>query len=246
MTTPRPATRARRLAAASVLVGHVLLVVGLLRLVPGAAPESLAGPQSATADRPILQVSLLRAVPRPTAPVVSKPLPKPAAQASTLAAVAPNTLSWRHAPPRAVLSELPTTPESGPRPAAVEEPTPTLGETANPPIQLTTAAAPFPPSPASLASPPLRQAQPDHAHCPPAPYPPLLRERGVEGVVRLLVRVSAQGRAAEARVAQGSGFRLFDEAAVQRAMACRFVPAQRGDEAVEAWVDFAVRFALVG
>jgi len=33
---------------------------------------------------------------------------------------------------------------------------------------------------------------------------------------------------------------------VQRALACRFVPARRGDQATEGWVDFPVRFTLVG
>lgn len=72
-------------------------------------------------------------------------------------------------------------------------------------------AAPAPSATAALAlappPPALYEARPDHAECPPAPYPALLRERGVEGVVRVRVR---------------------------------------GNAAIEGWVDFPVRFALVG
>lgn len=124
---------------------------------------------------------------------------------------------------------VPAAPAAEP-PASVAPAAPTSATTASPPPPL----------------PPLRLAQPDHAHCPPAPYPALLRERGIEGVVQVRVRVAADGRAAEAVLGRGSGFRLFDEAALQRALGCRFVPARRGDDAIESWVDFPVRFALLG
>jgi protein TonB len=89
-------------------------------------------------------------------------------------------------------------------------------------------------------------ARPDHAQCPPAAYPGLLREQGIEGVVRLRVRVDALGRASEVRLLQPSGWRLFDEAAMRQVRACRFVPARRGTEALASWVEFPVRFALAG
>ncbi len=100
--------------------------------------------------------------------------------------------------------------------------------------------------PSSPRAPGIILARADHQHCPPVPFPPALRERGIEGQVHLLVRVSAQGLPAEVRVINASGWRLFDEAAVLRARNCRFVPERRGGDAVESWVDFPVRFALNG
>jgi periplasmic protein TonB len=89
-------------------------------------------------------------------------------------------------------------------------------------------------------------ARADHRHCPGAPYPAVLQQRGIEGAALVRVRVDSEGRAAEVRLVAGSGWRLFDDAAVQRARGCRFFPAQRGGAAVESWVEFPVRFALAG
>lgn len=75
-------------------------------------------------------------------------------------------------------------------------------------------------------------------------YPALLRERGVQGQVRLRVKVDEHGRAAEVLVAQGSGFRLLDEAARRVAESCPYLPARRGDQQVASWIEYAVRFAL--
>jgi protein TonB len=89
-------------------------------------------------------------------------------------------------------------------------------------------------------------ARADHRHCPAASHPRALRERGIEGAVRLAVRISAEGAPADVRVVEGSGWRLFDEAALAQARGCRFVPARRDGIAVESWVQFRVRFALAG
>lgn len=75
-------------------------------------------------------------------------------------------------------------------------------------------------------------------------YPALLRERGVQGQVRLRVKVDEHGRAAEVLVASGSGFRLLDDAARRVAESCPYVPARRGDQPVASWIEYAVRFAL--
>ncbi|WAC75034.1 TonB family protein [Roseateles sp. SL47] len=75
-------------------------------------------------------------------------------------------------------------------------------------------------------------------------YPALLRERGVQGLVRLRVKVDENGRAAEVLIANGSGFRLLDEAARRVAESCPYVPARRGDQRMVSWIDYAVRFAL--
>lgn len=93
-------------------------------------------------------------------------------------------------------------------------------------------------------SPPVVLAQADRRQCPPAPHPAALRERGIEGAVVLRVKVDMQGRPADVQLLAGSGWRLFDEAALQQVRACRFIPATQGGQAIDSWVEFPVRFAL--
>ncbi len=75
-------------------------------------------------------------------------------------------------------------------------------------------------------------------------YPAMLRERGIQGLVRLRVKVDADGRAAEVVVSGGSGWRLLDEAARRVAASCPYIPARRGDQRLVSWVEYPVRFAL--
>jgi protein TonB len=74
----------------------------------------------------------------------------------------------------------------------------------------------------------------------------VLRERGIEGAVTLRIKVDVQGRPADVQLLAGSGWRLFDEAALQQARGCRFFPATRGGQAIDSWVEFPVRFTLTG
>ena len=110
------------------------------------------------------------------------------------------------------------------------------------------AAPPAPPVGALHRSeaPPVVVAHADRWQCPPAPHPAALRERGIEGAVMLRVKVDMQGRPADVQLLAGSGWRLFDEAALQQVRACRFIPARQGDQAIDSWVEFPVRFALAG
>jgi periplasmic protein TonB len=100
--------------------------------------------------------------------------------------------------------------------------------------------------PAHTQAPSVAVAHADRRLCPPAPHPAALRERGIEGAVVLRVKVDVQGRPADVQVLAGSGWRLFDEAALQQVRACRFHPATQGGQAVDSWVEFPVRFALAG
>ena len=89
-------------------------------------------------------------------------------------------------------------------------------------------------------------ARADHRQCTPAAHPAVLRERGIEGAVTLRVKVDTQGRPADVQVLTGSGWRLFDEAALQQARGCQFFPATKDGSAIDSWVEFPVRFALTG
>jgi protein TonB len=75
-------------------------------------------------------------------------------------------------------------------------------------------------------------------------YPPLSRRLGEEGKVLLKVKVSADGHPATVHLEKTSNFERLDEAARQAVSRWRFVPAKRGDEAIEASVIVPVVFRL--
>ena len=92
----------------------------------------------------------------------------------------------------------------------------------------------------------LQAARPDHAHNPKPAYPLALRDLGVSGVVWLRVWVDHTGRPREIELARGSGYRLFDEAALRAVQHWRFVPAKNEQQSLASWVEFAVRFEING
>jgi protein TonB len=226
----------RAAPAALVLAAHTLLAWGLWSAL-------LTLPSAGVSPRQAGTVVHARLVPSP-------PPPPPAAAAHEPARVEPPLLPVRQ-PARAVAieaqavatAELPL-PVAEPLPAAWAPP----AEARSPP------AAPDMPAAsvvnvATAAAPPttaLRRSAPDNTPCGRASYPALLHERGIEAVLRLRVHVSADGRATQVQVLASSGYRLFDEAALAQARACRFAPARIGDEPVDEWVEYPVRFALRG
>ena len=92
----------------------------------------------------------------------------------------------------------------------------------------------------------LQAARPDHAHNPKPAYPLALRDLGVSGVVWLRVWVDNTGRPREIELAKGSGYRLFDEAALRAVQHWRFIPAKNEQQSLASWVEFAVRFEING
>lgn len=120
---------------------------------------------------------------------------------------------------------------------------PTAQQTAQPTAQASAAVSPS----GSQATVKLRQtARPDHAHSPKPAYPLALRDLGVSGVVWLRVWVDNTGRPREIELARGSGYRLFDEAALRAVQHWRFVPAKNEQQSLASWVEFAVRFEING
>ena len=84
----------------------------------------------------------------------------------------------------------------------------------------------------------------DYLHNPKPAYPAIARRRGEEGKVLLKVRVSSLGEALNVVVSKSSSYELLDTAAVEAVSRWRFVPARRGDEAVESSVIVPLTFAL--
>lgn len=75
-------------------------------------------------------------------------------------------------------------------------------------------------------------------------YPKEAWQKQQEGVVYLLVRVTASGRAESVRVYRSSGFGLLDSAAKKAVRAWKFQPASRRGKAVGSPVVVPVRFQI--
>lgn len=121
--------------------------------------------------------------------------------------------------------EVPSTPAPAPSPAPSSVPS------VAPPAE-----APFVPPDVTAA----------YRANPPPVYPLIARRRGMEGVVLLRVLVAADGRVAEVEIAQGSGFAVLDQSALEAVRGWRFRPGSRGGRPVEARVEVPIRFSLSG
>lgn len=134
----------------------------------------------------------------------------------------------------------------------VVQPQPVLAvASANPaPSSFVVAPQPPAPPPQPVAAPPAPPAvvaarfDADYLHNPKPAYPPISRRSGEEGKVLLKVRVSPQGTALDVAVSKSSGFARLDNAALDAVNRWRFVPAKRGDEAIESSVIVPITFAL--
>jgi bla regulator protein blaR1 len=73
-------------------------------------------------------------------------------------------------------------------------------------------------------------------------YPPLLRDAGVEGTVRVYLLVDDEGTVQETRVDETSGHEALDAAALRVARAFRFRPALNRERPVPVWVSFPITF----
>jgi periplasmic protein TonB len=100
-----------------------------------------------------------------------------------------------------------------------------------------------PPAPAPVAVVAAR-FDADYLHNPKPVYPALSRRMNEEGKVLLKVRVSGQGVALDVAISKSSGFPRLDASAVDAVTRWRFVPARRGDEAVDSSVIVPITFAL--
>jgi protein TonB len=75
-------------------------------------------------------------------------------------------------------------------------------------------------------------------------YPPAARRRGLQGETRLEVLVAANGLPQEVKIARSSGNDELDDAAQAAVKRWRFVPARRGEEKVDGWVEVPIAFRL--
>jgi protein TonB len=79
----------------------------------------------------------------------------------------------------------------------------------------------------------------------PAPaYPPLAKRLRIEGRALIRVLVDSSGKPEQVEMAQSSGAKVLDDAALNSVKQWLFVPAQQGNRSVAAWVEVPIRFHL--
>ena len=183
-------------------------------------------------------------------------------------AVTRPTIARRPAPLRITLVPLERTPPPATAPMPMpahqvdrETPPPIIAATPvvplAPAVPLALAPAPVvtPPVPSADPAPPVAAAAPAALIPPdgqaatlhnPAPvYPLEARRRRQQGIVRLRVTVSVDGRVEDIAVARTSGFDLLDRAALEAVRRWTFVPGSRGGVPVKAVGSLAIPFKLV-
>ncbi len=171
-----------------------------------------------------LMVRLIQ--PSPEQPENAPPRPKP-------------VTSRRVAPSRAELAlERPLLAAEAQAPTAIETPASRQSPPAAP-QPVVTAGPPV----ATISAPRFDAAYLDN----PAPiYPALSRRMREEGRVVLRVFVEASGRSGQVEIQASSGSPRLDQAAQDAVSRWKFFPAQRGAEAVGAWVLVPIVFNLRG
>jgi len=166
-------------------------------------------------------------------PMIVELLPAPKMeeppQAKPLPVIKPEPVRKPQPTPKTPAPVLETTSSEVPAPAAPVAP----------PVEA-------PPAPPAPAAPAISQARfdADYLRNPPPPYPPLSRRMGEEGRVILRVSVNPQGTADAVEVRTSSGSARLDESALKTVRNWRFIPAKRGDVAVQSWVLVPIIFKL--
>lgn len=230
--------------------GAVLAVAGL-HLVGLLLAFGMVSRPAAPQPLPALEVRVIGAAPAvPTTPPSSPrmsatpPVPTPA----TKRPVAPKPPVARTVPPMPArpIAKAVSTPAATPSPTARPSDERLMAATETPsaaPAATTVPAA----APAVTAVPTVWQpARFDAAylHNPQPPYPEMARRLGQQGRVVLRVRVNAQGTPLAIDVHRSSGFSRLDDAARAAVEHWRFVPARRGNDAVESSVLVPIQFDL--
>jgi periplasmic protein TonB len=75
-------------------------------------------------------------------------------------------------------------------------------------------------------------------------YPPLLRDAGIGGTVRVYFFIDENGRVQDFRIDQSSGHKALDDAALAVADVYRFTAALNRDKKVPVWVSFPITFQV--
>ena len=255
---PRPETLARPIPTIEVTL---MAAPKAAELGPAPAPPPKAPPQPPAPPSALPQAAKAEPQPKPTPkpkpspqpkPPKPKLLPRPDSEPD------PNRLVERTPQPE-------VTPQSRPFPKSRwTESTPAAPRTpGHSPSRTAAPSAPVPArpgvgAPSSIKRPELprsggsaaggayegAKANAAYLHNPRPEYPALAKRRQWEGRVLLKVQVLASGRAAQVSIAASSGHEVLDEAALDAVRHWHFVPAKRGGQPVDSWVNVPINFNL--
>ena len=75
-------------------------------------------------------------------------------------------------------------------------------------------------------------------------YPPLLRDAGIGGTVRVYFFIDEGGAVQDFRIDESSGHQALDDAALAVADVYRFSAALNRDKKVPVWVSFPITFQV--
>ncbi len=190
-----------------------------------------SNPVPVSVPPPVVSVSLVAA---PAS--VTEPEPEPEPQP----AVTP--------PPKPVAKEQ--EPKLRPEPARKKQaakPRPTAKPVTQPqPVEVAASRVPAVESEPALVDLPVILPRADAAYLknPPPKYPRIMLRRGIEGTVLVSAQVLDDGRCQHVKLKESSGHRLLDEAALSAVKSWLFVPAQKGDMKIVAWVDIPIDFRI--
>jgi protein TonB len=126
-------------------------------------------------------------------------------------------------------------------PVVIPDPEPVVSE--EPPLPVAPPVEEPVPAPVEVAI-VLPEYRADHLRNPAPPYPAIAKRLRIEGTVLVRVLVSPAGLPKKIELAHTSGAPVLDEAALKAVRDWAFVPARRGVEPVEAWVEIPINFHL--
>jgi protein TonB len=215
VAAPVPFARLRLVSLASVVGVHLAALWGL-------AAWSMQ-PQPSVEPR-VLSVSFLTAEPvKPPEPLPpAPPPPKPVVQPK----------------PKPLITAKPE-----PLPDPIVAPTPPPPAEAEPAEAIAAYAPPSAPAEKGEPMPAPPRFDIDYLNNPSPAYPAMSRKLGEEGTVLLRVLVSATGDALNVELDRSSGHARLDDAARRAVRKWRFVPARRGEQAVDGWALVPITFS---
>jgi len=88
------------------------------------------------------------------------------------------------------------------------------------------------------------EARPLYQYNPKPEYPALARQRGWEGIVRLLVEVTASGDVASVRLQESCGYKILDKSAIRAVKGWRFIPGTKDGLQLQSTIMIPVHFKL--
>ena len=196
---------------------------------------------------PVAKPTPARPEVRQSPPTVEKAVKTPPTQAKPPAAP-PTPAAIAAQPPKPPTPPAPRAPPetssaqvaSNPHVTAADNSKPTSRQQDTTPASGVTAPA----APPAIQKPVVTRTDAQYLDTPPPAYPRYIRKRGMEGKVLLKVEILADGSAGTVEIVEKSPFPQLDELARDKVRTWRFVPARRGDKAINSSMTVPIEFRL--